>query len=91
MTRDNSAGEASGTPKVELGELIGLAKSYFNSTLGPVMAGREESAAIMKKHVLRSQAELLTGLLAFVQDEEKRMDKEATVLHPRGRQKVAID
>ena len=76
--------------RIDLGPVIRFARQAINSTLAPIQSSGQESHAIMKKHLLRSQAELLKGLLALVEDEEKR-SKQPPAPRNRKPEKVAVE
>lgn len=65
---------ALGLKSIDLQPLLNYAQAAITQVLGPLLAGRNESVQIMRKHILRSEAELLRGLLAVVEKEEQRAD-----------------
>ena len=65
---------ALGLKSIDLQPLLNYAQAAIGQMLGPLLAGRSESVQIMRKHILRSEAELLRGLLAVVEKEEQRAD-----------------
>jgi hypothetical protein len=74
--KDDATADAAtlGLKGIDLQPLLHYAQAAINQVLGPLLAGRAESVQIMRKHILRSEAELLRGLLAVVEKEEQRAE-----------------
>ncbi|QCK84377.1 hypothetical protein E8L99_00475 [Phreatobacter aquaticus] len=75
---------------IDLGPLLQAAQVAIGQFLAPLIAGREESAQIMRKHILRSEAELLRGLLAVVEKEEQKAET-TTAARDRRPQRVPVE
>ena len=78
--------------RIDLSQLIELAKLGFGASFGSAMSAQNQNMMIMRKHLLRSEAEILAGLLALVEHEEARVEtKMADAAKKSGPQKIVID
>ena len=75
--------------------LSGLLKGNGMGGLRSLMIAQMENSLVMRRHMLRAEAEVLQGLLAVIDEELKKIDREieegVEEAAPVGREKVSID
>lgn len=61
--------------------------------LRSLMLAQQENSLVMRRHMLRAEAEILRGLMALVEEELKKVDREmeeAASQNPVGREKISV-
>ena len=74
--------------------LLGLLKGNGMAGLQSLIIAQQENSLIMRRHMLRAEAEVLRGLLAVIDEELTKIDREMAEgpeAPPVGREKVTID
>jgi hypothetical protein len=88
--KDGSSDNDRVLPPLDLNPLLNYAQAAISQVLGPLLASSSESAQIMRKHILRSEAELLRGLLAVVEKEQQKAESAAPA-RDRTPQRVTVE
>lgn len=75
--------------------LLGMLKGNGMGGLQSLLIAQQEGSLIMRRHMLRAEAEVLQGLLAVIDEElkkvEREMEEKAAEEPPVGRETVTVD